>query len=60
MIRVAQNMDLGTSDEKDLVEPARQYALQRYNYLSATMDLNMAMAQLALATGWDALAEASE
>jgi outer membrane protein TolC len=60
MIRVAQNMDLGTSEEKDLVEPARQYALQRYNYLSATMDLNMAMAQLALATGWDALAEASE
>lgn len=60
MIRVAQNMDLGTSEEKELVEPARQYALQRYNYLAATMDLNMAMANLALATGWDALAEASE
>lgn len=60
MIRVAQNMDLGTSEEKDLVEPARQYALQRFNYLTATMDLNMAMANLALATGWDALAEASE
>jgi outer membrane protein TolC len=60
MIRVAQNLDLGTSDEKDLVEPARQYALQRFNFLSATMDLNLAMANLALATGWDALAEASE
>ena len=57
MIRVAQGLDVGTSEEKDLIPPARQYAQQRYNYLSALMDYNLAMANLALATGWDVVAE---
>lgn len=57
MIRISQGIDVGTAEERELVNPARQYALQRYNYLSALMDYNMAIASLALATGHDAIAE---
>ncbi|MCU0658661.1 MAG: TolC family protein [Polyangiaceae bacterium] len=57
MIRIAQGIDVGTSEERDLVDPARQYALQRYNYLAALMDYNLAISNLALATGHDAIAE---
>ncbi|MCU0684899.1 MAG: TolC family protein [Polyangiaceae bacterium] len=60
LLQVSQGMDLGTYEEKDLVEPSRQYALQRFNYLSATLDYNNAMSNLALATGWDSLAEVDE
>jgi outer membrane protein TolC len=57
LIKVAQGIDVGASEERDLVDPARMYALQRYNYLSALMDLNMAMANLAEKAGWDEIAE---
>lgn len=57
MIRVTQGIDVGTTEERDLVDPARQYALYRYNYLAALMDYNLAIANLALATGRDAIAE---
>jgi hypothetical protein len=57
MIRVTQGIDVGTTEERDLVDPARQYALYRYNYLTALMDYNLAIANLALATGRDAIAE---
>jgi outer membrane protein TolC len=60
MIKVAQGIDVGTFEERDMVDPARAYALQRYAYLSALMDLNMAMANLALATGWDTVAEPAD
>lgn len=60
MIKVSQGIDVGLMEERELVDPARQYALQRYSYLSSLMDLNMAMANLAEKTGWDEVAEASE
>jgi outer membrane protein TolC len=52
LIAVQQAIDVGTREDADLVEPARQWAQQRYNYLSALLDLNMAWANLQLATGW--------
>ena len=60
MIKVAQGIDIGTMEERELVDPARQYALQRYSFLSALMDLNMAMATLAEKASWDSLAEPSQ
>jgi outer membrane protein TolC len=56
MIQVQQGMDIGTTEEKDLVDPARQYALQRLSHLNAINDLNVALSKLALVTGWDAIA----
>lgn len=56
MIQVQQGIDIGTQDEKDLVDPARQYALQRLSHLNAMNDLNVALSKLALVTGWDAIA----
>jgi outer membrane protein TolC len=60
LLQVNQGLDLGTYEEKDLVEPSRQYALQRFNFLSATLDYNNSMSALALATGWDGLAEVED
>jgi outer membrane protein TolC len=56
MIQVTQGIDLGMQEEKDLVDPARQYALQRFSHLNAMMDLNVAISKLALVTGWDEIA----
>jgi outer membrane protein TolC len=56
IIAVQQAIDVGTRDEGDLVDAAKQFATQRYNHLSATMDLNLAWATLALATAWDDIA----
>ena len=56
IIAVQQAIDVGTRDEGDLVDAARQFATQRYNHLTATMDLNLAWATLALATAWDDIA----
>lgn len=55
-ILVQENIDVGTMEEKDLLDPARQYALQRFNMLNAIMELDMAMSRLAKTTGWDAIA----
>ena len=49
-------IDVGTTPEKDLLEPAKAYATNRFNLLNATMELDVAMAKLAKATGWDAIA----
>jgi outer membrane protein TolC len=57
MIKVVQGIDVGVFEERDLVDPARQYALQRYSYLNALMDHNMAVANLAQVTGHDPIAE---
>lgn len=56
MIAVQQGIDIGTEEEKDLIDPAKQYATQRYNHLNAIMELDVAMSKLALVTGWDAIA----
>lgn len=55
-IMVQEAIDVGTREESDLLDPARQYALQRFNLLNATMELDMAMSRLAKATGWNAIA----
>jgi outer membrane protein TolC len=60
LLQVNQGLDLGAYEEKDLVEPSRQYALQRFNFLAATLDYNNAMANLALVTGWDDLADVED
>jgi outer membrane protein TolC len=56
LIIVQEGIDVGTKEEKDLLEPARQYALQRFNLLNATMEFNLAMSRLSKATGWNAIA----
>ncbi|MBI4700094.1 MAG: TolC family protein [Deltaproteobacteria bacterium] len=53
---VQQAIDVGTMEEKEIVEPSKSYALNRFNALNATMEHNLALARLAKATGWDAVA----
>lgn len=56
LIQVQQGIDVGTFDDEDVVDPAREYALKRFAQMSATLEYNMAIARLAQATGWDAIA----
>lgn len=53
LIKVQQGMDLGLFEEKEIVEPAKEYALKKFSEMSAVFDYNVAVAQLALSTGWD-------
>jgi outer membrane protein TolC len=54
LILVQQGIDVGTNDEEDIVDPAKEWALKRFAVMSATFDYNVAVGKLALATGWDA------
>jgi outer membrane protein TolC len=56
VIAVQQGIEVGTREDADLVDPARQWAVQRFSHLTAIMDLNVAWSNLALATSWDDLA----
>ncbi|MBI4950569.1 MAG: TolC family protein [Myxococcales bacterium] len=56
LVTVQQAIDVGTMEEKELLDPAKAYLEHRYNALNATMEYNLAMARLAKATGWDAIA----
>lgn len=56
LVMVQQGIDVGTVPDKDLLEPARAYATNRFNALNAIMEYDMAMSRLAKATGWDAIA----
>jgi outer membrane protein TolC len=56
LVKVQQGIDVGTYEDQDIVDPAKEYALRRFSQMSATLDYNVAMAKLALATGWDAVA----
>jgi multidrug efflux system outer membrane protein len=49
-------IDLGNGDERALTEPLRAYVNSRLNHLISLMDYNIAMSQLALASGWDSAA----
>jgi outer membrane protein TolC len=51
--KVQSGIDLGTEDEKAVVEPLRAYATARINRLQATYDYVVAMSQLVLVTGWE-------
>jgi outer membrane protein TolC len=55
LIKVQEGIDVGTYDDNDIVDPAKQYALERFAKLNATYDYNVAIAELAQATGWNAL-----
>jgi multidrug efflux system outer membrane protein len=50
---VQSHIELGTSDERALLEPLRAYGSARVQHLTALMDYNLAMSSLALASGWD-------
>jgi outer membrane protein TolC len=56
LVMVQQGIDIGTVADKELLDPAKAYALNRFNQLNAIMELDMAMSRLAKATGWDAIA----
>jgi outer membrane protein TolC len=56
LIQVQQGIDVGTFDDEDIVDPAREFALKRFSQMSATFDYNIALARLAQVTGWDAVA----
>lgn len=55
LVKVQQGIDVGTFEEEDIVDPAKEYALKRFAQMTATYDHNVSMAKLALATGWDAV-----
>ncbi len=60
LILVSQGIDVGTKETKDLIEPAKSYALNKVSQLNALYEYNLAMARLAKATGWDAIAPDGE
>jgi outer membrane protein TolC len=56
LITVQQGLDIGAYDSDDVIAPAKEYALGRFNVINATYDYHIALARLAMATGWDAVA----
>jgi outer membrane protein TolC len=56
---VQDAIDLGTKDERFLLEPLRAYIYARAFHVQALMDLNIALSDLARVTGWDAVAPPS-
>jgi outer membrane protein TolC len=56
LIQVQQGIDIGTFEDGDVVDPAKEFALKRFSQMSATFDYNIALARLAQTTGWDAIA----
>jgi outer membrane protein TolC len=56
IVNVQDHIDLGTWDERQLLWPLRSYLNARVQHLTALMDYNLAMSNLALASGWDAVA----
>lgn len=56
IVTVQDHIDLGTMDEKSLLEPLRAYGNARVAHLQALMDLNVTMSNLALVSGWDSSA----
>ncbi len=56
---VQDAIDLGTKDERFLVEPLRAFIFARANHATALMDLHVTMSELARVTGWDAVAPGS-
>lgn len=53
---VQDAIDLGTRDERYIIEPLRAYVFARANHVQALMDFNLALSELARVTGWDAAA----
>jgi outer membrane protein TolC len=53
---VKQAIEIGTMEDRDLIDPSKAWAEHRYNVLNALMQFNLALAKLAQTTGWDAIA----
>jgi multidrug efflux system outer membrane protein len=53
---VQDQIDVGTVDERALLEPLRAYANARGQHLYSLMDYNVTLSTLALASGWDSAA----
>ena len=53
---VQDAIDLGTKDERYMIEPLRAYVFARANHVQALMDFNVALSELARVTGWDGAA----
>jgi outer membrane protein TolC len=60
LLQVQQGIDVGTFEDKDIIDPAKEYALRRFALMTATFDYNVAIARLAQATGWDAIAAGAD
>jgi outer membrane protein TolC len=56
IVNVQDHIDLGTWDERMLLWPLRSYLNARVQHLTALMDYNLAMSNLALVSGWDSVA----
>jgi outer membrane protein TolC len=57
LILVQQGIDVGTNEEEDIVDPAKEWALKRFAVMSATFDYNVAVGKLAQVTGWEGLSK---
>jgi outer membrane protein TolC len=49
-------IDLGTKDERALMEPLRAFVNARVNHIYSLMDINIALSDLARVSGWDSAA----
>ena len=56
IVEVTDGIDLGTADERALVDALKAYGNARINHLTALFDYSTAMAQLAQTSGWDDVA----
>jgi outer membrane protein TolC len=52
----SDHIELGTWDERALLEPLRAYGNARVQHLYSLMDYNVSMSSLAQASGWDSAA----
>lgn len=55
LIKIQQGLELGLFDDEEIIEPAKEYALKKFSEMSAIYEYNLALAQLAVATGWEGI-----
>jgi outer membrane protein TolC len=53
LVQIQEGINVGTYEDQDVVDPAREYATKRFLQMNATFDYNVALAKLGQATGWD-------
>lgn len=56
LVTTQDAVELGTKDERAPLEPLRYHLNARAEHIRALFDLNVALAELARVTGWDAVA----
>jgi outer membrane protein TolC len=55
LIKVQQGIDVGTFEDEEIADPAKEYAIKKFSQMSATYEYNIALAKLAQVTGWRAV-----